>query len=333
MAGFKKLIELDKRPLKGLLWAEWAELVYMLFTFILIFFTYTKLHNPESMIYGRLRVLAITLAMWGVYRMIPCRLMLMLRVTVLMALLSWWYPDTYEFNRMFPNLDHHFATLEQQIFGCQPAFIFSKAMPWPWFSELMDLGYSIYFPIIAVVLIAFLFKKYEEFARAAFVAAASFYIYYVIYIFLPVAGPQYYYKAVGDEQIASGTFPDIGHYFADCQDVMESPGYTDGIFYHLVNDAHAAGERPTAAFPSSHVGVSTILMLLALRLPTRRLFWWLMPFYVLLCLSTVYIYAHYVVDVFGGWISAALLYTLLMFVSSTGKKQGKTRSARKSKSA
>ena len=82
----------------------------------------------------------------------------------------------------------------------------------------------------------------------------------------------------------------------------------------MVADAHDAGERPTAAFPSSHVGVSTILMLLVWQARARRLFFWMLPIYVLLCLSTVYIMAHYAIDVLGGWLSAILFYAGLSFV-------------------
>ena len=40
----------------------------------------------------------------------------------------------------------------------------------------------------------------------------------------------------------------------------------------------------------------------------RKLFWVLLPFAIILMLSTVYIKAHYLVDVFGGIISAVLFY-------------------------
>jgi len=69
------------------------------------------------------------------------------------------------------------------------------------------------------------------------------------------------------------------------------------------------GERPTAAFPSSHVGMSTILMIMAWR-GSRKLFWCLMPFYLLLCAATVYIQAHYVIDVIVGFVSAFGVYVL-----------------------
>lgn len=304
----KTLFQIERNPKKGLLAAEWVMMGYLLVTLLIMFFTYTKLHNPESMLFGRIRIVAITFALWLVYRMIPCRLTRFCRVAVQLALLSWWYPDTYEFNRMFPNLDHLFATWEQQLFGCQPALLFASAFSHPVFSELMDMGYAVYYPMIAVVIVYYFFWRYEEFGRTTFVILASFFTYYIIYIALPVAGPQYYYNAVGIDEIARGVFPNVHDWFATHQEALPSPGYSDGFFYQMVADAHNAGERPTAAFPSSHVGVSTILLLLLWRSGSRRLLLWLAPFYVLLCLSTVYIYAHYAIDVFGGWISAVMFF-------------------------
>ena len=126
-----------------------------------------------------------------------------------------------------------------------------------------------------------------------------------------MAGPQYYYKAIGMDAAAQGHFADVGNYFATHREALTSPGYRDGVFYKMVADAHEAGERPTAAFPSSHVGISTILLLLVWRARSRRLLLALLPLYVLLCLSTVYIYAHYAIDVFAGWASAVVLFVAL----------------------
>ena len=233
---------------------------------------------------------------------------------VQLALLSWWYPDTYEFNRLFPNLDHLFARWEQSWFECQPALLFSQAWSHPVFSELMDMGYAVYYPLIGLVALYFFWFRYDQFGRASFVILAAFFAYYIIYIALPVAGPQYYFKAVGVEEIAQGIFPNVGHYFATHSEALTSPGYHDGVFYQMVVDAHNAGERPTAAFPSSHVGITTILMLLLMSVRNYKLLLWLTPFYVLLCLSTVYIQAHYAVDVLGGWVSAILFYLLFSWL-------------------
>ena len=296
---------------------EWVMIGYLAFTLLIVFFTYTKAANPNEMIWGRIRIAAVTAGMWAVYRMVPCRLTLFLRITVQLALLGWWYPDTYEINRMLPNLDHVFAAWEQTVFGCQPALLFCKAMPWPFFSELMSMGYAAYYPMIVFVVVYYFLFRYHDYERAAFVILSAFFVYYLIYIFLPVTGPTFYFKAAGLNNITQGIFPNVHDYFNYYQDCLKTPGYTDGLFYQMVEGAKAAGERPTAAFPSSHVGISTVLMLLTWHTGDRRVFYVLSVLYVLLCLSTVYIQAHYAIDVAAGLVTGVALYFTLMWV---GKK-------------
>lgn len=310
----KRLFAIEKHPKKGLLALEWVMVAYLALTLLIVFFTYTKAVNPNEMIWGRIRIAAITAGMWAVYRMLPCRMTLFMRITVQMALLGWWYPDTFEINRLLPNLDHLFAQWEQDLFGCQPALLFCKAMPWPVFSELMSLGYAAYYPMIIIVVMYYFFRQYNDYERAAFVVMTAFFIYYAIYIVLPVTGPTFYYKAVGLDNIVNGVFPNVHDYFNYCQDCFSTPGYKDGVFYHLVESAKAAGERPTAAFPSSHVGISTVLMLLARRTGNRSLLYGLLPLYVLLCFSTVYIQAHYAIDALAGLVTGIAFYYILMAV-------------------
>ena len=206
----KDYFKIDKNPKKGLMTLEWVMLGYMAITIITMLFTYTKLVNPEAMLWGRLRVLVMTIALWAVYRMIPCRITKMVRIIAQMALLAWWYPDTYEINRMFPNLDHIFAGWEQNLFGCQPALLFAKALPWAVVSELMSMGYFMYYPMIALVTFYYFFCRYYEAERAVFVMLSSFFIYYLIYIYVPVVGPTFYFDAVGISEITKGIFPALG---------------------------------------------------------------------------------------------------------------------------
>lgn len=314
MKFIKQLFAIDKQPRKGLLAMEWVMLGYLALTLLIVLFTYTKAANPNEMVWGRIRIVAITAGMWAVYRMVPCRLTLFLRITVQLVLLSWWYPDTYEINRMLPNLDHVFARWEQDVFGCQPALLFCKAMPWPFFSELMSMGYASYYPMIVFVVVYYFLFRYKDYERAAFVVLTAFFAYYLVYIALPVTGPTFYYKAAGLSNITQGIFPNVHDYFNYYQDCLTTPGYADGLFYKMVEGAKAAGERPTAAFPSSHVGISTVLMLLAWRTGDRRVFSVLAVLYVLLCLSTVYIQAHYAIDVVAGLVTGVALYFTLMWV-------------------
>ncbi len=303
-------IELERKPHRGLMALEWLTLAYMALTLLIVLFASTKLGNPQAMVWDRVRLGAITLAMWVVYRLVPCRLTRLLRVVLQLSLLGTWYADTYELNKLFPNLDPVFASLEQGLFGCQPALLFSQHFPQAFFSELMNMAYASYFPIIATTVLFYFFCRYEQFERAAFVVLASFFAFYVIYDLVPVTGPMYYYHAVGVDQVVRGVFPSVGDYFLTHTDMMTSPGWSDGLFYQLVADLHTSGERPTAAFPSSHVGISVVCMLLVWRARNRKLFFTLLPFALLICLATVYIRAHYAVDVIGGLVTGVAFYLL-----------------------
>ena len=300
---------------KGLLAVEWIAIGYLLLTLLMMAVLWDKLVSPEQMIKGRITFVLVTLAAWGVYWLKPCRLTMFLRIAVQMVFLSWWYPDTYELNRMLPNLDHMFAGCEQAVFDCQPALLFAQKAPWGWFSELMCMGYISYFPMMTILLIYYFFYRYNEFLKAAFVLLGAFFIFYVIFIFLPVTGPQFYYLAVGPEKIAAGVFPNLGDWFLTHSERMAVPGWTDGFFYHLLEMAHNAGERPTAAFPSSHVGITTVVMLLAHHTHCRKLVLGMLPFYILMCLSTVYILAHYAIDALTGLFTGVVFYFVLIRLS------------------
>lgn len=315
VAGLKDLFAIEKKPLGGLMVFEKVAIAYAALTTLLVLFLYTRMSDPSAILMARVRFLAMTLALWGVYRLVPCRLMLGIRGVVQLALLGLWYPETYDFNRLFPNLDHLFAQWEQQLFGCQPALLFSQVLPSHVASELFDMGYGSYYFMIAVTALFYFAFRYREFERATFVILASFFVYYLIYIFLPVVGPTFYYHAVGLKTIAEGVFPNVHDYFLTHTASLPSPGYTDGVFYQFVEDAKAAGERPTAAFPSSHVGVSTICMLLAWHSGNRRLFFVYLPFYIFLCCATVYIQAHYLIDAIAGLITGVGFYFLMMWLS------------------
>ena len=174
----KYLFGLKGKPIKGLLAVEWVILGYTVLTLLIMLFTITKIHNPVSMLVGRLQAVAIILALWGVYRLAPCRLTHLARICAQLGMLSWWYPDTYELNRIFPNLDHIFAGYEQALFGCQPALTFAQEWSSPVFSELMHLGYSSYYPLIVLVTLFYFIYRYDQFNRTSFIILTSFFIYY-----------------------------------------------------------------------------------------------------------------------------------------------------------
>lgn len=216
-----------------------------------------------------------------------------------MLLLMFFYPETDFLNNIFfNNLDPWFAGAEQKLWGCQPSLVFSQLMPWRWFAELMHFAYFSYYILIFALMLWIYYKNRKVFDYAGNIIYTSFYLFYVLFIVIPVAGPQFYYTG------AEGSVPQ---------------GYVFGSLMKLI---HHFGEGPTAAFPSSHVGIMVVMWWLCYRFAKP-----LLPYFVavgiVLILSTVYLKAHYLIDVLAGFIVAPVFYKVCarIYFRLTGKKE------------
>jgi membrane-associated phospholipid phosphatase len=215
------------------------------------------------------------------------------------ALTAYWYPETYGLggnendalpHSIFtPNIDGLLNRLDITIFGCAPAMEFSKTFPQTIVSEIMYFGYFAYFLIFLSVFIYFFFLKPEKAEKAMFGCLCSFFIFYIIFIFVPAAGPQFYYP-YPDSQVPEGY-----------------------IFSSLMRSIQGWGEKPTGAFPSSHVGLTVVAMILIYK-NSRKYFYTILPVAVILFASTVYIKAHYLIDVIAGFVVAPFILLLSMSV-------------------
>ena len=288
---------------------EKLNLLYNLFTTILVLVLFDRLDAPEEQLMNRFLILFGTFAIIYLYTKFPSKASKYLRVFMQMWLLIYWYPETFEFNRLIPNFDHVFASLDYSLFGCQPALEFEQFLPGCFWREAFNFGYWLYYPMIALVTTYCFFCHPKQTERCTFIILSSFFIYYLIYMVLPVAGPQFYFPVIGDEAAATGFYPEIGYYFNQHPEITIVQENKGGLFTELVCMAQSTGERPTAAFPSSHIGVATILLFLAFR-AKKVLFALLLPVYLLLCCATVYIKAHYLVDAIAGVVSGVLFYML-----------------------
>ena len=286
---------------------EKLNLLYNLVTTLLVLLFFDRMADPQAMLMGRFLILVGTFVVIFIYTKFPSRATSFLRILFQMSLLSYWYPDTFEFNRLFPNLDHLFASLDFNLFCCQPALEFENVCGSVFWREAFNMGYWLYYPMIAVISVYYFFARPKEIEKCTFIIIASFFIYYFIYMFLPVAGPQFYFPAIGEELAISGCYPEIGDYFNHHPEVTIAQDGKGALFTELVCMAQSAGERPTAAFPSSHIGVTTIIIILAYR-AKRWLFYTMFPVFLLLCCATVYIKAHYLVDAIAGVITGLLFY-------------------------
>ena len=321
--ALKDFLLAPAQPRKGLLPIEWLTVGYVAFTSLLMLVFGGRMSNITGMLILRAAALCVVCLGWYLNKKFALQGIYMLRIACLVGLLAFWYPDLYEVSRIFPNADHVFASLEQSTFGCQPALLFSQSCTSRFLSECFYMGYLFYFPMIAILLVYYFFTRHSDFERTATILLGAFFTYYLVFLFLPVAGPQYYFNAIGPDTAAAGTFPAVGMWFDANTTMMDPPGWKDGLFYNLL-EVIRHSERPVASFPSSHVGISTIVIFFAFKSRSKGLLSVLLPLWILLCCATVFIRAHYLVDVIAGFATAPLVFLLLNKIipaSSTLKVQ------------
>ncbi|MFA5072865.1 MAG: phosphatase PAP2 family protein [Nitrospirota bacterium] len=208
------------------------------------------------------------------------------------VLLGYFYPETdYLNNVFFSDLDIIVAKAEVALFGGHPSIWFAEVFHWKWFNELMHFSYFTYY-FLPFFLCVYIYKTSpQHFQFALFSIMLSFYLFYIIFIIIPVAGPQFYLPAPYNE------LPDA--YF----------------FRNIMVLVQQTAEGPTAAFPCSHVGIAFLVWWLALKFAPKLMKWFFI-FGILIAFSTVYIKAHYVIDVIAGLLVVPLLYWITVHAYS-----------------
>ena len=212
-----------------------------------------------------------------------------------------FYREVGELNQAFiPGyLDGFFIRLEEQLFGCQPCIIFMEKLPYLPVSELFYMSYFSYYVMIAGVGLVLYIQDKRRFWHYVSLVSFVFYVCYLIYIFLPVVGPRLFYAPVpGFDQRQFSFYP------------LAFPAAVQaGPFFQIMKLIYDCVETSGAAFPSSHVAVAICTLWFSWRL-IPKIRWIHLVVVILLCASTVYCRYHYVVDVFAGALTAAILIPL-----------------------
>lgn len=291
----------EQYPMPGLNGVEKLSAIYIVITLLLIATFFNELTDSIVGIIGaRLAIIGVTSLLIWLYHKYPCHATYQLRVVFQISLLAFWYPDIYHIASMMPSQDHLLAMADQVIFGCQPAITFSQTLSGAFWNELFNLGYFSYYLMIVAIVLLVIIKRPRRFDRVTFILMASFFMYYFVFLLFNSAGPQYYFSCP-QVDVSKAIFPPVYNWFKD-HDSLNHMSQITGPFSFLIHQIQG-GERPIAAFPSSHVGASTIILLLTFKLK-KKWGYIMLPFWIILCLSTVYIGAHYAVDVLGGLASA-----------------------------
>jgi membrane-associated phospholipid phosphatase len=196
-------------------------------------------------------------------------------------------------NRIFKgnSFDHIFAAADGALFGLQPAIQFSRVLPQsPLIVELFFFSYFFFYILISIgIWILYLRGKTKESLSFLSYLTLGFYLLYAFYIFFPVKGPKYYFQELNTLWYSNFD----GYIFT---------WFLKGVFNRMTLSG--------GAFPSSHATISVLALMLNFKYQ-KVCGYIFLPFTLLLLFSTVYIYAHYAVDIIAGIVLGALYFAIL----------------------
>ena len=259
---------------------------FLFITTILLLCSYSKIKNANSLLITRAIIFIISFGGIVLNPIVKSAIFNLFRNIYPILFAGYFYTETVYYNKLFfNNLDPLFIDFDQWIFGFQPSLKFSAYFNQPWFTELMYFGYFSFYFIILGFVFAMCFKRKALFLENTYKVTFSLLFFYFIFAIFPSAGPQFYFNEI------ERAVPTNGFWFQD-----------------IIHAIQASAEQPTGAFPSSHVGVTIFILLLAKK--SLPLFYKIcLPIAFILVLSTVYIKAHYAVDaIFGLLIAPVILY-------------------------
>lgn len=272
---------------------EISTLIYLAITGVLIVWNHLQLKALESHLFIRLFVMLFAgfLVLYERFKR-PGKIFQIIRLFWVLPIMAYFYGETDYLNNLLfkENLDSCFANFEFRLFALQPAERFSELISFNWFAELMYLGYFSYYLLIIGIPVLVYQKLGAAFSeQIVFIMVNSFFLYYLVFILFPVAGPQFYFT----------------------DSLANLPrGY---IFGSLVRSVQALGEAPTGAFPSSHISICLILVWFTF----KHLKNWLnlvMLIALILLFSTVYIKAHYLIDVLVALLITPFVYSFSLYM-------------------
>ena len=265
---------------------DYSTVSYLLITTILVLLFQNKIDNPIFHLAMRVGFFILLLLSAFIRNKFAFGIVNLLSSLIPLALLGYLYNETASFNHIFfNNFDGVLSQLELSIFRVQPSVLFSEVFHWAWFSEVMNFGYLSYYLLIFGIPTLFYYREKDHFQELLFVLLSSFYMYYIVFILIPVVGPQFYFES--DLAVFTPQGP-VGHFIRFIQET---------------------GEVPTGAFPSSHVGISLLLGYYIFKY-FREYFYFVASIIFILIISTVYIKAHYVIDVIAAFFITPIFYFL-----------------------
>lgn len=224
------------------------------------------------------------------------KISLILRDWLPFLLITFIYENLHDLSKHFYDIDIAGLMMKWDIaiFGVEPTLWMQKIYS-PLLTDLMAFSYALYF-VFPLIIMFFLSQdeRHFEFREMALALTFAFIMGFIGYVVWPCSPPRYFIT-----------------------DMFTSPAVLHGpfIFDRLQAAWDGLSVIPCGAFPSLHVGISTVALLYAWKFrrfsTLYKWIWYLyIPLVASLWVSTVYLRHHWVIDIFAGWAVAITGFAL-----------------------
>ncbi len=270
-----------RSPARG---AALVTLVYLLLTLPLLFW---RARGPETAAAAVAHVAAAVALWWSLQ---PHRGASKLADWMPLLLVPFLYGELAYLIGDAPLRDALVQRWEAALFGGQPARTLAASMPSVALSELLHLGYLLYYPIVYVPpLVLYLAGRRMEFGLTLLAVMLTYVVCFAIFALFPVEGPRYAWPPPA--------------------------GVPAGPVRSLALAVLERGSSRGTAFPSSHAAVAAAQSILALR--HHRAFGIAVAVTsALLMVGAVYGGFHYAVDVVAGAIVGSIIAVAVVWRST-----------------
>lgn len=159
-------------------------------------------------------------------------------------LFGYFFTSGHAFNRIIVSdwLDPWFMQIDKSVFGYYPSLEWGKTYSNWAIQELFHFAYFCYYPMIVGLPVYLYFKQPKAFKELIFNLTFVFYLCYTIYSVLPTIG---------------------GRYIPEAMEITKT--YRGGLFTHIMVFIYRTSGHLGGAFPSSHIAITLVLTVAALR--------------------------------------------------------------------
>jgi membrane-associated phospholipid phosphatase len=170
--------------------------------------------------------------------------------------------------------DQTLLAIDHWLFGVQPS-VWLQAYIRPWLTDYMNDAYQFWFPLIFITILLLYLRGRKAVSEFITTSLITFYIGYITFVFVPAIGPVF-------------TLANVYH--------VKLNGTIISVIQNTIDTDMTIARD---CFPSLHTAISIVMLVFIYRY-WRKWTWLYAPAAVSILASTIYLRAHYAIDVIAG---------------------------------